>query len=135
VSATSYFENLVLDAILGSGRGADIPATVYVGLFTSAPDDGGNGDEVPSTGTGYARVAVANTDDNWPDAASGTKVAAVKIQFPLVVSSWGDLSHFGIFDSATGGNLLVYGEIATPTAPDVGNAPFFAAFTLAVTCD
>lgn len=135
MSATSYFENLVLDAILGSSRGADVPATVYVGLFTSAPDDGGGGDEVESSGTGYARVAVANTDDNWPDAASGTKVCATKIQFPLVVSTWGDLSHFGIFDAATDGNLLVYGEIATPTAPDVGNAPFFAAFTLAVTCD
>lgn len=135
MSATSYFENLVLDAILGSDKGADIPSTVYVGLFTSAPDDGGNGDEVLSPGTGYARVAVANTTDNWPDAASGTKVCAIKVQFPLVVASWGDLSHFGVFDAATDGNLLVYGEIATPVTPDVGNAPFFAPFTLAVTCD
>lgn len=135
MSATSYFENLVLDAILGSSRGADIPATVYVGLYTSNPDEGGTGDEVLTAGTGYARVSVANTDDNWPDASSGVKVNATKIQFPLVVSSWGDISHFGIFDAATAGNLLVYGEITSPVSPEVGNAPFFSPFTLAVTCD
>lgn len=135
MSATNYFENLVLDAILGTSKGTAIPATVYVGLFTTAPDDGGAGTEVSVTGTGYARVAVTNDDDNWPAAENGTKVNGTKIQFPLAVTTWGDITHFGIFDAATDGNLLVYGEVATPTTPDVGNAPFFAAFSLAVLCD
>ena len=135
MSATNYFENKVLDAILGSARGSGIPATVYVGLYTAEPDEGGAGPEVPSAGTGYARVAVPNTDDSWPNANGGTKVCATNIQFPLVVASWGSLTHFGIFDASTAGNLLVFGEIVSPTDPDVGNAPFFAPFTLAVTCD
>lgn len=135
MSATSYFENLILDAILGDDHGANIPATVYVGLFTSQPDDGGAGDEVPTSGTGYSRVSVTNNSTNWPIATDGQKSNGVKIQFPLAVSSWGDITHFGIFDDAEDGNLLVYGEVATPTTPDVGNAPFFAVASLFITCD
>lgn len=135
MSATSYFENLVLDAILGDSKGTDIPDTVYVGLFTSEPDDGGAGDEVSEASTGYARVAVDNDDTNFPAASSGTKVVATEVQFPLAVDVWGTITHVGIFDAATDGNLLVYGEIVSPISPVAGNAPFFAAFTLAVTCD
>lgn len=135
MSATSYFENLILDAILGDDHGASIPDPVYVGLFTTEPDDGGNGDEVPSSGTGYARVEVANDSTNWPLATDGQKSNGVTIQFPLAVSSWGDITHFGIFDEAEDGNLLVYGEVATPTTPDIGNAPFFGVASLFITCD
>lgn len=135
MSATNYFENMVLDAVLGTARGSSVPATVYVGLFTSAPDDNGTGDEVVSSGTGYARVSVANDTDHWPNANLGNKVNGSKIQFPLAVSSWGVISHFGIFDAATSGNLLVSGQVASPISPAVGNAPFFAPFSLVVTCD
>lgn len=135
MSATSYFENVVLDAILGDDRGANTPDIVYVGLFTSAPDDGGDGDEVPVPGTGYTRVGVTNNSTNWPMATAGQKSNGTKIQFPLAVSSWGDITHFGVFDDATDGNLLVYGEVATPTTPDVGNAPFFAVAALILSCD
>lgn len=135
MSATSYFENLILDAILGDDRGANIPATVYVGLFTSEPDDGGGGDEVPSSGTGYARVSVTNNSTNWPTATDGQKSNGTEVQFPIAVSSWGDITHFGVFDDAEDGNLLVYGEVSNPTTPDVGNAPFFGVASLFITCD
>lgn len=135
MSATSYFENMVLDALLGDNHGASLPATVYVSLFTSAPDDAGGGDEVPETGTGYSRVGVTNDTTHWPMAASGQKFNGVKIQFPMALAPWGDITHFGVHDASSGGNLLVYGEVATLTLPDVGNAPYFDIFALAVTCD
>lgn len=135
MSATSYYENIVLDAAYGDDSGSTMPSIYYVGLFTSAPDDGGGGDEVSPTGTGYARVAVANNSTNWPIATGGQKSNGTKIQFPMAISPWGNITHWGLFDDASDGNLLVYGEVAIVTSPDVGNAPYFAISTLVITCD
>lgn len=134
-SATSYFENLALDAILGTNKGASIPATVYVALFTTAPDDGGGGTEVSSTSTGYARVAVTNNTTNWPAAAGGIKTNGATIQFPTATAAWGDVTHVAIYDSSTAGNMLLWGEVNTVVSPIATNAPYFAAGSFAVTCD
>lgn len=135
MSATSYFEDLVLDAIFGDDAASNLPSVYYIGLFTSAPDDGGGGDEVSSVGTGYSRVMLTNNSTNWPMATSGQKVNGVKIQFPMALAPWGDITDFALFDEATDGNMLVYGEVTVPTSPDIGNAPFFAVSTLSISCD
>lgn len=134
-SATSYFENLVLNSILGDDAGAGMPATVYVALFTSIPDDGGGGTEVSTTGTGYARVAVTNNSTNWPDATGGIKYNGTTIQFPTAIDSWGTISWVAIYDAATAGNMLLWGETSTDMTPIAGNAPYFSAGGFAVTAD
>lgn len=112
-----------------------MPAIYYVGLLITSPDDGGGGDEVSGVGTGYSRVSVANNDTNWPTAISGQKTNGVKIQFPMAVAPWGNVTHFGLWDDPTDGNLLVYGEVTVVISPDVGNAPYFDVSTLYITCD
>lgn len=134
-SATNYFENVILDSILGSNRGSGSPSTVYIALFTSAPDDGGGGTEVISTSTGYARVAVTNNTTNWPAAYAAVKSNGAKIQFPTATAAWGDITHFAIYSAATSGNMLLWGELTSPISPLTGNAPFFAAGSINVTCD
>lgn len=134
-SATDYFESYALDAILGSNKGANIPATVYVGLLTAAPSDAGGGTEVSSTGTAYSRVASTNNTTNWPAATGGVKTNGVVIQFPTATAAWGDITHVALYDSATSGNMLLWGEISSPISPISGNAPFFSAGSFAITCD
>ena len=134
-SATDYFENIVLDSILGDNCGANVPSSVWVGLLTSSPSDASGGVEVSTSGTGYARVLVLNDTDHWPDAVSSTKQNAAPIQFATATAAWGAVSYVGIYDSDTGGNLLLWGELSFPVSPVVGNAPYFAPGSPNITCD
>lgn len=118
-------KNKVLDAILGSGHASNMPATVYVGLYSSAPTDSGGGSEL--SGSGYARVAVTNNSTNWPAASSGQKSNGTDVQFPLSTGVWATATHWGIFDAATLGNLLHWGALTTPVAVPNNAEPVFDA--------
>ena len=87
------------------------PSAWHVGLGTSASDAGLTGE--PS-GNGYARQSVTFSE------SSGTITSAAAITFGPATGSWGTMSHFGVFDAPTGGNLLywgVIGEDANPATP------------------
>jgi len=98
---SDYLENEILDHILGTGS-YTAPTTVYVGLSTGSFADDNSGTEL--SGSGYARVAAT-----FSAAASGTTSNSAAIEFPAATGSWGTVSHFGIFDASTAGNLLIHG--------------------------
>lgn len=104
---------------------------LYVGLYTAAPSDSGGGTEV--SGGSYARVAVAPSDANWTGASStdGATDNANAITFPAPTANWGTVTHFGIFDRATGGNLLAWAALTVSKTVNNGDpAPQFAAGAL-----
>lgn len=139
---TDYFEGVALQAFFGDNRVAQAPATWYVVLFTAAPGETGGGTEV--SGGGYARVAVANTSANWDLTHGGATDAnadgvaddatvqnAVQIDFPAPTGDWGQVTHWGLADAATGGNLWIYAALNTPKTINNGDpAPSFAAGAL-----
>lgn len=43
--------------------------------------------------------------------SNGEVANTALLSFPESVTNWGAMTYFGIFDSATGGNLLMYGEL------------------------
>lgn len=105
---SNYLENKVLDHTLGT-TAYTAPSEVYVALFTSDPGEDGSGTEV--SGGAYARQSVGF------DAASGGNTAnSADITFPVATASWGTVSHIGLYDVATGGNLLWYGAVNTEKA-------------------
>ena len=90
------------------------PTTWYVGLFTSDPTDtGAAGTEV--SGGSYARVAV--TFNVTGDTASNT----ASVEFPTATANWGTVSHIGIHDALSGGNMLVHGALTSSKAIDSGD--------------
>lgn len=90
------------------------PTTWYVGLFTSDPTDtGAAGTEV--SGGSYARVAV--TFNVTGDTASNS----ASVEFPTATANWGTVSHIGIHDALSGGNMLVHGALTTSKAIDSGD--------------
>lgn len=133
MSLSDTYENVVLDALLGDGKAAAMPATVYVALFTAAPGETGGGTEV--SGGAYDRVAVANTTVNWPDAAAGQKSNGVAIEFIEATASWGTISHFALMDAATGGDVIIYGALTTSKPIASGEQAVFAPTTLVLTAD
>ena len=130
MSKSDYLENQMLDIVLGDGTFAN-PATVYVALHTADPTDAGNGAEV--SGNNYARVAVTNNATNWPNASGGAKANGTAINFATPSGSWGTVTHFGIWDAVTTGNLLYYGALTVPQAITTGNAVSFAAGDIDIT--
>ena len=132
-SAANTYENYILDSILGDNAGALMPATVYVGLYTVEPSDGGGGTEV--IGNGYGRVAVTNNSTNWPAASAGEKRNGAKVEFGQATGDWGDIDWFGIFDAETGGNLMLWGNLQDTVSPVAGNSPFFEIGGIVITLD
>lgn len=104
--------NANLNLLLGTS--GLLPGTVYIGLLLSAPNQDGTGVVEPS-GNGYARVAVLNNAANWPNAVSRRKVHANDIVFPAASGGpWGTITHVGIFDAATAGNLRIADPLTNP---------------------
>lgn len=126
---------------------ATIPALdqMFVALFTANPADGTAGTEV--TGGSYARVAVASTLANWAgtqaaastiasSGATGTTSNNSIITFPAPTANWGVITGFGVFDAATGGNLIVYGALTANKTVNSGDAaPVFNAAALSFQID
>jgi hypothetical protein len=131
-SKSNYLENAILNHVLGRQTYTP-PATVYVALFTAAPGEAGGGTEV--SGGGYSRVAVANDTTNWPTTTSGQKSNANAITFPQATANWGTIVAWGLFDAATGGNLLYYGDVSPSRAVNSGDTAQFSAGALTFTED
>ncbi|REJ61262.1 MAG: hypothetical protein DWQ28_13085 [Proteobacteria bacterium] len=112
MSFTNYLEDKVLKHVFG-GSAYTAPSTLYVGLFTAEPGEAGGGTEV--SGNGYARQSVAmSVSGNSPTEADND----ANIEFPAATGNQGTISHAGVFDAATGGNLLAYAAISDPTDLD-----------------
>ena len=132
MSKSNYLENEILDHILGGGDYTR-PATVYVGLHTSNPDEDDSGTEV--SGGSYARVSVTNNATNWPAASGGAKSNGTAVTFPTASASWGTVTHFGIYDAASAGNLLYYGALTASKSIDSGDTAEFAIGEIDITED
>lgn len=138
MAASDLAERKYLDSAYGDGRAATWPAIVYAALYSGAPTDSTGGTEI--SGSGYARVAVANTSANFPAAATTSGVTekknATAIQFPTVVTSaYPTVTHWATTDAASGGNVLDYAPVTTPVAPAVGTTPVFQPNTLVLQAD
>jgi hypothetical protein len=112
--------------------------TLYVGLFTAAPAEAGTGG-TEATGTGYARVATATTD--WNSATEGdpshTENANI-IDFGTAGGTWSsgsNMTHFGIWDASTSGNLLAFAALTTAKPVISGDPVSFAVGALVFTLD
>lgn len=117
MSFTNTLETRVLEWALTTGSPTR-PTEWHIGLFTAAPGETGGGTEV--SGGAYAREAVTFTVSG--DTASNNAA----IEWPTATDNWGTITHIAVFDAATGGNMLVYGELTlakTITTGDVFRIP------------
>lgn len=102
---SDYLENALINATL-RGQAYVAPSTVYLALFTSDPTDAKTGTEV--TGGAYARQAIT-----FSAPSNGASPSAADVLFPIASASWGTVTHIGILDAATAGNLLYHGPLTT----------------------
>ncbi len=130
---SDYLENELIKHIFRTGSFTK-PTVLAVALFTAAPSDSGGGTEV--AGGSYARAQLNPLDANW-NATSGTNGLTANtgdLSFPTPSANWGTITHFGIFDATSGGNLLFHGALTQSKTVNNGDpAPKFVAGALTVT--
>ena len=111
---SDYLENAFLDHFLGTSS-TSAPAAVYVGLHTADPTDAGTGTEV--SGSGYARQSMA-----FGAASSGTASNSAAVEFPAASGgNWGTITHIGIWDASTSGNLLFHAALTASKTINEGD--------------
>jgi len=109
MSFSDYLEDKLLNHVFG-GTAYTAPATLYVGLFTSAASDSAAGTEV--SGGSYARQSAAFTVSGTSPTEADNDSA---IEFPAATASWGTITYAGIFDASSAGNMLAYAELTDPS--------------------
>ena len=124
---SNYLENAVINAVLRNTAYTS-PTTVYVSLYTSDPTDADSGTEV--SGGSYARTAVT-----FGAPSNGVSTNSADVEFPQATASWGSVTHIGIHDAASAGNLLFHTILDTTKTIDSGDIFKIASGNLTVTLD
>ena len=124
---SDHAENLLLNWLMTTGS-ATRPTQWFVALFSSAPNDAGGGTEI--SGNGYSRQSVS-----WDTASGtgGTTANSGAVSFTASGSGFGTVTHIGIFDASSSGNLLWHGAMDTAKSVASGDVLQFAAGAIDLT--
>lgn len=128
---SDYLEDAIRNWFKGTAF-PSAPANTYVALFTAAPSDSGGGTEV--SGNAYARQAIASS--GWTSGAAGTGQIqnTSAVTFPAATpSGWGTVTHFGLFDASSAGNLLMHGALGASKTVAANDVVQFAAGAISLT--
>lgn len=117
---SDYSEKLILDYLMTTGS-ATRPTNWYVALYTAAPSDSGGGTEL--SGSGYAREAVTFAAAT---SGAGTTSNSGAVVFTADGGDWGSVTHMGIHDATSSGNLLWHGALAAAKTVLDGDSLEFA---------
>jgi len=122
---SNYLENALINATLRNTSYTS-PTTVYLALYTSDPTDADTGTEC--SGTSYARQAIT-----FGAPSNGVSTNSAAIEFPQAGGSWGTITHIGIRDALTTGNLLYHTPLDASKTIATGDVFRVAIGSLSVT--
>ena len=122
---SNYLENALINATLRATTFTS-PSVVYVGLYTADPTDAGSGTEV--SGGSYARQSVT-----FGAPSNGVSTNSAAVEFPQCTSTWGTVSHIGILDASTSGNLYYHTALDSSKLIETGDVFKIAIGNLSVT--
>ena len=110
---SNYLENALINATVRATSYTS-PSTVYAALFTSDPTDANTGTEV--SGGSYARQSIT-----FGSPSNGVSSNTADLTFPTCTLTWGTITHFGIYDALTSGNLLYHAPLTTSKTISTGD--------------
>ena len=122
---SNYLENALINATLRNTSFTS-PAVVYLSLYTTDPTDADTGTEV--SGNAYARQAIT-----FGAPSNGVSTNTAAIEFPQATGSWGTITHIGIEDALTAGNLLYHTPLNASKTIATGDVFRIAIGSLSVT--
>jgi hypothetical protein len=127
-AASDYLELKLLDHSLGT-TAYTAPTNVYVGLHTATPQDDASGTGEVSGGS-YARQSAT-----FAAASGGSASTSATITFPAATANWGTITHIGIYDASSAGNLLYHGAVTTSKTIESGDTFQISSGNLTISLD
>jgi|TARA_R100000329_G_scaffold105921_1_gene86891 hypothetical protein len=124
---SDYLELKFLDHFTGTAS-TSAPSAVYLGLATASLQDDASGTEL--TGNNYTRKAIT-----FASASSGSIASNSAVEFNSATGSWGSVSHWGIFDASSSGNLLFHGSFTSAKTIASGDILKVASGSLTITAN
>lgn len=131
----SEFSNYLEEAILNTTlRGVNFTGvSPYIALFESDPTDAGSGTEAAAASfPAYSRQAITFSDPS----GSNTTSNSASVSFSAFDGSAAKTyTHVGVYDAATGGNLLYHTPMNYDKTLTNGDVITFTAGSVTVTID
>lgn len=109
---SDYLEAAVLDAVLRNTSYTS-PTTCYVALYNADPTDADSATEI--TGNGYVRQSCAFSR------TAGVASNTAAVEYPTATGSWGTVTHVGVRDASSAGNLLYHSALTSSKAITTGD--------------
>lgn len=133
MSATNFLSRNILNALFGRGSndfgGFSSPPDLHLAASTSTPTDAGANFTEPGAGVAYARIDLVA--GNFLDATLANPSLLENgsaLTFATATGAgWGTITHVGIFDALTTGNLLLFYALTTARTINNGDTLSFAA--------
>jgi hypothetical protein len=122
---SNYLENALINVTLRNTSYTS-PTTVYVSLHTADPTDAGTGTEV--SGGSYVRKSAT-----FAAPSNGVSATSADVTFDQATASWGTITHIGIWDAESTGNMLYHTPLTTSKTIDSGDIFKIASGSLTVT--
>lgn len=122
---STYVENMFINALLRNQTFTN-PTSWYLALYLTNPTFADTGIEISAGG--YARQPVV-----FGAPASGVCTNSADITFPVATANWGNVAYVAIRDAVSGGNLLMYGNMAVPRFVTAGDILKFLIGNVSVT--
>ncbi len=117
--ATNYFEEKFLNVLRGVPFST--PSKLYIGLYLSNPGETGTGG-IEASYSGYKRVEITFKEPTSMNNGIGIANSAT-ITFAQASVDSGTVTHIGVSDALTGGNMLLYGELTEPLTIKANESP------------
>lgn len=124
---SNYLEAALLNASLRNTAFTP-PLNVFVALYTTDPTDANTGTEV--SGGSYTRRTVT-----FAAPSGGSVTTNADVTFPTATADQGTITHFGIMDALTAGNLLYHGALNNVKTINTGDILKIETGNLTVTLD
>jgi len=124
---SNYLENALLEATLRSTTFTAV-TTPYISLHTADPLDDASGTEV--SGGSYARKSAT-----FDAASGGVTQNSAAVEFDQATGNWGTITHFGIWDAVTTGNMLYHSAFDASKTIETGDILKIDTGSLTVTLD
>ena len=112
MSFSNYLETELLDHVFANNAYTS-PSAVYVSLHTANPDEDASGAEV--SGGGYVRQAGSFT------VSGNTATTSAAIEYPTATADYGTVTHVGIWDAESSGNMLAYAALTASKTISTGD--------------
>jgi hypothetical protein len=122
---SNYLENALINVTLRA-TAYTAPTTIYVALYSNDPTDADTGTEI--SGTNYARQSVT-----FGAPSNGASTSSSAVEFPQAGSAWGTITHIGLRDASTSGNLLYHTALDASKTIASGDVFRIASGSLSVT--